>query len=117
MEQVRMMRCGLCNVQADMREMRYHKSGEYLICGSCHDKQALGMRAAEKPAPVASSVKPVSELASKKAQKTAYRCNNCGYSFSRNKEHRFELCPYCGKKSLSVAERGGAQNLLDEAQY
>ncbi len=114
MEQlVRMMRCGLCNSRVDIREMKYHKSGSYLICRSCHEKQFPGAKVVvQKQSP---AIKEVAEVARKSPGKVSYRCKNCSYRFSRAKEHYFEQCPYCGKRTVSVVERSAAQALVDEA--
>lgn len=106
-----MMRCGLCNSRTDMREMKYHRSGEYLICKSCHEKQSPGSRVVVESKP--QTVREVAEVARKPSPKVSYRCKNCGYAFARARDHSFELCPYCGKKTVSVVQGGGAQNLLD----
>ncbi len=114
MEQsVRMQRCGLCNSRVDIREMKYHKSGEYLMCGSCHEKQSPGTKVVTKaPSP---AIKAVAEVAKKSPRKISYRCKNCSYRFSRAQDYAFEACPYCGKKTVSVVERSAAQTLVDEA--
>ncbi len=113
MEQVRMVRCGLCNTKADIREMKYHKSGDYLLCKACHEKQNPGQKVVvEKPA----SLREVSEMP-RQESKVSYRCKNCGYSFARARDHHFDVCPYCGKNSVSMVNRGGAQSFLDESPY
>ncbi|MBI2575076.1 hypothetical protein HYV82_04280 [Candidatus Woesearchaeota archaeon] len=114
MEQiVRMQRCGLCNSRVDIREMKYHKSGSYLMCRNCHEKQSPGAKVAvQTPAP---AIKSVNEVARKSPAKVSYRCKNCSYRFSRAQDYVFESCPYCGKKTVSVVERSAAQALIDDA--
>lgn len=106
-----MMRCGICNAKSEVGNMRYHKSGEYLICASCYEKQS----------PLKSTVKSGSsfkepEMKQPRQDKVAYRCRNCGYSFTRASDHAVLLCPYCGKDSVSVVEGGNiAQHIIDKA--
>lgn len=114
MEQVRMMRCGLCNNRSELRDMRYHKSGDYLICKDCSEKQSPGAKVVVEKQP--SSIREVHDVSNKPSDKIGYRCKNCGYSFSRTREHNVFVCPYCGKESISILERGAAQNLIDTAQ-
>lgn len=114
MEQIaRMLRCGLCNSRVDVREMKYHKSGEYMLCRSCHEKQFPGAKVVVQKLPP--SIKDVVDVARKSPSKISYRCKNCGYSFSRAQEHYFDQCPYCGKKTVSAIERSAAQSLIDDA--
>lgn len=111
MEQVRMLRCGLCNNRADVNNMKYHKSGEYLICKDCYDKQATAVK--PKPADETAFRKPESA----KDGKVGYRCRGCGYSFTRAKDHTVRVCPYCGKDTVSLVQSSAAQNIIDNAAY
>lgn len=107
MEQARMMRCGICNIKSEISEMKYHKSGEYLLCTACHEKQSPGRKmVVEKPS-----------SSSKGVGKIGYMCKNCSYSFSRARDHKFDVCPYCGKNTVSLVDNGGAQNFIDESLF
>jgi rubrerythrin len=114
--EARMMRCGLCNAKDELKNMKYHKSGEYLICKGCSEKQAPGAKVVVEKAPIA-SVKSVEEVSKKSVDKVSYRCKNCGYAFTRAKSHVLSVCPYCGKNTVSVVAEGGAQNILDSSVY
>lgn len=110
---VRMLRCGLCNSRVDISEMKYHKSGEYMLCRSCHEKQFPGAKVVvQKQSP---AIKELAEVARKSPAKISYRCKNCSYSFSRAQDYYFDACPYCGKRTVSVVERSAAQALIDDA--
>lgn len=44
-----------------------------------------------------------------------YRCNSCGYDFSRNSTIKFLKCPYCGKKGTIELKKGDfASRLLED---
>lgn len=103
--ELKMMRCGLCNSRTEVREMKYHKSGEYLLCSACHEKQVPGAKViAQKPA----------VPSPKRQERLSYRCRNCSYSFSRNKDHPVNACPYCGRDGISLVEGSMAQHLIDK---
>ncbi len=82
--------------------MKYHKSGEYMICSHCFDvqqgelqdsltemlrKERAEMRRMEEPIHVARLIK--------------YKCGSCGYSFTRKQGFPVQNCPYCSHSELS----------------
>jgi transposase-like protein len=45
-----------------------------------------------------------------------YKCQKCGYKFSRNKEAEYKkVCPYCGRDSVIVDAKSDAHAILSDA--
>ncbi len=99
---LRSLPCGLCDHSTPVRDMKYHRSGEYLICGRCFETQQSELQNSlsealrrerqelkllEQPVSVARLIK--------------YRCSSCRYSFTRKQGFSVLACPYCGRSSLS----------------
>lgn len=101
---IRSLPCGLCDHASPIRDMKYHRSGEYMICGRCFEvqqsesqnsisemlrKERQELRLMEQPVSVARLIK--------------YKCNGCGYLFARKQGFAVGSCPYCSKSSLSAS--------------
>jgi len=46
--------------------------------------------------------------------KNKYRCSSCNWKFSRN--YKPNLCPYCGKPSVSEDESNTADDFLKDVE-
>ncbi|MFH2020109.1 MAG: hypothetical protein ABIJ34_01765 [archaeon] len=48
-------------------------------------------------------------------EKARYKCNKCGYDFTRNANVKMSKCPYCGKEGTIENKKGNdAEKLLME---
>lgn len=48
------------------------------------------------------------------AEKKKYRCAACNWKFSRN--YKPNLCPYCGRAAIEIAEDSSAQSMVREVE-
>ncbi len=51
----------------------------------------------------------------KNTERIRYKCNSCGYEFTRKKGMAVDHCPYCSKKgSIEILKGDYASKILDE---
>ena len=113
-----MLKCRLCGKNTPVKGMRYHKSGQYLICRDCSDRQGGGAiksgttQVGGSKAPLQKS-ETARRITSQKTGQINYKCTSCGYKFSRKESIDVSSCPYCSRETIEVSS-GHAQELLDE---
>jgi len=81
-----------------MRELRYDRKGEDLICKECFSSarnpsdKVIDMKRIpiEKLEPTGPRMRDMSDL-------VKYYCAACRFKFSRKEDFKFETCPSCGK--------------------
>ena len=100
--------CKKCSLRVPIGKTAYDKEGSNLICFSCYNKLAAGLKP-DVYKTVQSAEVP---------KKIYYKCEYCKYEFSRSEDFDFNgLCFNCGKDHVKVdnkiVEVGRKRNLLD----
>ena len=101
--------CMKCKKKVAVKDMKYSKNGEDLICVECSNAE----KGVKVPASGSGLIKPMPASATKAPQKEAsiqkisYECEKCGYKFSRNKGIPVNSCPYCNGGPLAKSESFG----------
>lgn len=107
--------CMKCKKKVSVKDMKYSRNGEDLICAECSNAEKGVKAAGSSPGlikPMPSSVSaPVSKSQEPSVQKISYECEKCGYKFSRNKGIPVISCPYCNATQLSRSEQFGFYNV------
>jgi predicted RNA-binding Zn-ribbon protein involved in translation (DUF1610 family) len=96
-----LMRCGRCNRQVPIGELKYDRDGKTLLCYQCRGA---------KPEPVTES----KIIQSAEQTRQHYFCTACGYHFTRANIVP-QRCPYCGKESIVEEKAVASGRLLDDA--
>lgn len=112
------LKCRLCGKSVPVKEMRYHRSGQYLICRECADKQSgilkTGTTHLEKGKTLIT--KPEVKKERKELKEIVnYKCSACNYRFSRKASFESISCPYCGSENVNISTGDSAQELINEA--
>ena len=114
MNQDTLLICGNCNNPEAVSSMKYNRTGEFLICKTCYNKEHNKLDPKVETA-IKEEIKELEILPQKKTtvrsfqhvgfERLAYQCTHCGYKFSRKKEIDFNgQCPYCGKFTSEMAD-------------
>ncbi len=103
-----LMRCGKCNQQVMMNQMKYAKDGKTLICQQCQ-----GLKVQEHIAALRAKTQPTT--APKRSQSgMKYKCTSCGFNFARQ-NIKPTRCPYCAKPTIIEAGQIKVEKLLDDS--
>jgi Zn finger protein HypA/HybF involved in hydrogenase expression len=85
--------CTRCTVNVPINQTTYENNSRNLICFECYNKLAQGLH----PDKVVQKAEPSDRL--------NYKCNNCGFKFSRGVNFQFSgACGNCGKHTLEIEE-------------
>ncbi len=103
-----MLRCGMCGQRADADLMTFDKAKQVNLCTACRSRTKTEPRV--KSQLIKRAIKADEENPAE--EKTKYKCESCGYLFSRGTSHDGKVCPYCGKRG-TVRIRGdiGAEDI------
>jgi|GEM_PF-2193703 len=105
------MRCGRCQQQVPLSEMKYAKDGTTLVCRQCR-----GLTTQEHLAKLRPKEKEPASKGRFEQPRAAvkYQCTNCGFSFIRT-NIKPTRCPYCAKPSVIEAKAITSEKLLEES--
>lgn len=97
----RELRCKRCNKYVPIKEMKYEKTGTFLVCAAC--------RGEEKKAP---KVMPLVKRPFGEPKLYKYQCRDCRYQFKRSPVSPVSKCPNCGSSKLIRYEKMDADDVL-----
>lgn len=97
------MRCGTCKRFAPITEMRYEKTGKFLVCNACRHEETT----AKEP-----KLRPLVTSPFDGAKVLKYQCPSCRYTFRRTPTHPVNKCPNCNSSKLLRYEKVSADDVL-----
>jgi len=117
MENEVLITCQSCRQKFPMKELKYDKNGEDLICNECFgssrspeeakkDMKNMNPETLEKTGPR----KFTQQISTK------YICMSCQYKFTRQKEYEVFKCPYCDSENLKKEKGIHSQQLIDSSK-
>ncbi len=116
MEKEILITCTMCKQKFSMKDLKYDKSGENLVCDDCFDSS----RSPEE------ATRDMKKLDPAKLEKTGprnftqqtttkYICMSCQYKFIRQKDYEVFKCPYCNSENLKKEKGIHSQQLIDSS--
>ena len=110
--------CKSCRNRFPMRELRYDRKGENLVCKGCFSsssspKQGMAVSSLRDIPP--EKLEPTGPRSRVAGGLIRYYCAACRFKFSRKGDFHFENCPSCGKGSIKREVPLTSSQLLEES--
>ena len=121
MTQETLLVCGNCNETVPVSTMKYNSSADFLICGSCYNKEhgiceTEQTVSVETKEPVVKKQVVITTTDHLGYERISFQCTHCGYKSSRKKEAHFNTqCPYCGRSTAEAMHKPTAEEVVEGA--
>ena len=111
----KLVSCEACSTRVPIKQMKFDFSGTELICQECYEVQKSRSTSsmAKKQMGQSFAIERRMERAANTSEYIFFKCEECAYSFSRKASFTFKNCPNCGKDSIKVVQKNGAQQVVD----